>query len=103
MTTPEELHAAARRARADATELRTLAAGLTRSHVHQLTHLCGDTTWLGPTAAAFQADVTRSRHALDAAVDDLRRLAVLRDAEAVDLDRAAARAQAAAPMVATSG
>jgi uncharacterized protein YukE len=99
MTTPEQLREAARRARADATELRFFATGLARSHIHELSRLSGDGIWLGPTAAAFQAEVTRSRHDVEAAIDDLHRMAVLRDAEAADLDRAATHAEALAPMV----
>jgi uncharacterized protein YukE len=95
MTTPEELRDAARRGRADAADLRSLATGLARSHLHELTRLSGDGTWLGPTAAAFQAELTRGRHQVEAAIDDLRRVAALRDAEATDLDRAAMRTQLA--------
>jgi hypothetical protein len=94
MTTPEELRGSARRARVDAAELRTQAALLDRSHLHELSRLAGDSTWLGPTAAALQGAIERSRHQLQAATDVLRRDAMYLDAEASDLDRAAAQAHA---------
>jgi len=96
MTTPDDLRAAARRARAEATELRTLAAGLDHSHVHELTRLGGDSTWVGPSASLFQAAVDRGRQEIGWAAADLRRAGTLLDQEASDLDRAAARAALAA-------
>jgi hypothetical protein len=93
MTTPEELRGSARLARVDAAELRTQAARLDRSHLHEIGRLAGDSTWLGPTAAALQRAIERSRCQLQAATDALRRDAMNLDAEASDLDRAAAQAQ----------
>jgi len=92
MTTPEDLRAQARRARVDADELRRLAALLDRSHVHELTHLAGDRTWIGPTADALAGAVTHAREQLARAAADLRRGAVVADQEASDLERAAAQA-----------
>jgi hypothetical protein len=89
MTTPEDLRAQARRARAEADELRRLAALLDRSHMHELTRLSGEQTWLGPTAAELATLVARGREQLERAAADLRRQALLSDHEASDLDRAA--------------
>jgi hypothetical protein len=91
--TPEELRRAARRARDEALELRRLASGLDDSHVHHLAALSGDQTWLGPTATSFQGALRRSEAELRAAASDARRGACLREQEACDLDRAAARAE----------
>jgi hypothetical protein len=92
MTTPEDLRAQARRARVDADELRRLAALLDRSHVHELTRLAGDRTWIGPTADALAGAVARARQQLERAAADVRRGAVAADQEASDLERAAAQA-----------
>ena len=92
MTTPEDLRAQARRARVEADELRRLAALLDRSHVHELTRLAGDRTWIGPTADALAGAVTHAREQLARAAADLRRAAVAVDQEASDLERAAAQA-----------
>src|SRR6476619_3526199 len=95
MTTPEELRAQARRARAGADELRRLAALLDRSHVHELTRLAGDRTWIGPTADALAGVVAHARQQLEGAAADVRRGAVAADEEASDRERAAARATVA--------
>ena len=92
MTTPEELRAQARRARAEADELRRLAALLDRSHVHELTRLAGDRTWIGPTADVLAGVVAHARQQLEGAAADVRRGAVAADQEASDLERAAAQA-----------
>ena len=92
MTTPEDLRAQARRARAEADDLRRLAALLDRSHVHELTRLSGDRTWIGPTADALAAAVAHAREQLARAAADARRAATVTDQEASDLERAAAQA-----------
>src|SRR6476469_1633298 len=98
MTTPEDLRAQARRARVEADELRRLATLLDRYHVHELTRLAGDRTWIGPTADALAAVVAQARGQLERAGADLRRAAVAADQEASDLERAAA--QASVPLTA---
>lgn len=98
MTTTEELRASARARRAEAVDLRALAFRMDRSHVHELTRLSGDATWVGPTATALQAQVGRSRIELERASDDLRRTALRLEVEALDLDRAAMRAQMLVPL-----
>ncbi len=98
MTTPEDLRAQARRARVDADELRRLASLLDHSHVHELTRLAGDRTWIGPTADALAAAVAHARGQLERAAADVRRGAVAADQEASDLERAAA--QATVPLMA---
>ena len=98
MTTPEDLRAQARRARVDADELRRLASSLDRSHVHELTRLAGDRTWIGPTADALAAAVAHARGQLERAAADARHGAVAADQEASDLERAAA--QATVPLMA---
>jgi hypothetical protein len=90
---PEELRAAARRARDEAQELRRLAARLDDSHAHQLGPLVGDRTWVGPTASAFQDELRRCRLELDAAAADLRHRGRGLEVDAQELDRAAARAE----------
>ena len=100
MTTPEDLRAQARRARVDADELRRLAALLDRSHVHELTRLAGDRTWIGPTADALAGAVAHAREQLARAAADLRRGATVADQEAGDLERAAAQATVATAGVA---
>jgi hypothetical protein len=92
MTTPEDLRTQARRARVDADELRRLAALLDRSHVHELTRLAGDRTWIGPTADVLAGAVVHAREQLHGAAADLRCGAVVADQEASDLERAAAQA-----------
>jgi len=92
MTTPEDLRTQARRARVDADELRRLAALLDRSHVHELTRLAGDRTWIGPTADVLAGAVVHAREQLHGAAADLRRGAVVADQEASDLERAATQA-----------
>ena len=92
MTTPDDLRAQARRARVDADELRRLAALLDRSHVHELTRLAGDRTWIGPTAGALADAVAYARGQLARAAADVRRGAVVADQEASDLERAATQA-----------
>jgi hypothetical protein len=110
MTTPEELRAQARRAHVDADELRRLAALLDRSHVHELTRLAGDRTWIGPTADALAGALAHARQQLERAAADVRRGAVAAEQEASDLERAAAQAAAllagrvaAAAMAGTAG
>ena len=98
MTTTEDLRASAQARRAEAADLRALAARLDRSHVHEITRLSGDTTWVGPTADALHGQVTRSRIELQQASDDLRRTALRLEIEAQDFDRAAVRAQALIPV-----
>lgn len=95
MTTPEDLRVQARRARVDADELRRLAALLDRSHVHELTRLAGDRTWIGPTADALVGAVAHAREQLARAAADLRRGAMVADHEASDLERAATQATVA--------
>src|SRR6187200_2696585 len=95
MTTPDDLRAQARRARVEADELRRLAALLDRSHVHELTRLSGDRTWIGPTADALAGAVLHARAQLERAAADLRRGAVVADQDASDLERAAAHATVA--------
>jgi hypothetical protein len=95
MTTPEDLRAQARRARVEADELCRLAALLDRSHVHELTRLSGDRTWIGPTADALAGAVLHAREQLERAAADLRRGAVVADQDASDLERAAAHATVA--------
>jgi hypothetical protein len=89
----EDLRTAARRARRDAVELRCLATRLDASHAHQLGLLGGERTWFGPTATEFQEAVGRCRHELDAAAADLRHHAGMLEADAQELERAAARAE----------
>ena len=89
MTTVEELRSEARQARDDADALRALAAGLDRSAIHDLTHLAGDRTWVGPTASRLEQAVRSARHHLHESAGDLRRVAAVLDQEATDLDRAA--------------
>jgi hypothetical protein len=93
LQSPEDLRAAARRARHEAAELRRLAARLDGSHAYQLGLLGGDRTWVGPTATAFQEEVRRCRLELDAAAGDLRHHAGVVELDAEELDRAAARAE----------
>jgi hypothetical protein len=95
MASVDELRAAARRARGDADALRAAAARLDRSAVHDLPHLTGDRTWVGPTAARLEHAVRTAGHELAAAADDLRRQATRLDHEASDLEHAAARAHLA--------
>jgi hypothetical protein len=93
MSPPEALRAAARRARREAGDLRALASRLDHSHLHELTRLAGERTWVGPTASELQAAVSAGRHDLEGAADDLRRQAAVLDQEAEDCDRAAMRAE----------
>jgi hypothetical protein len=83
ITTPD---ADALRARAAA--MRSLAARLDASVIHDLRSAAGDDTWRGPTADAFVADVRRAERDCDDASADLR-------AAARALDRAASEASTA--------
>ncbi len=74
--------------RARAAVLRSLAARLDASVIHDLRAAAGDDTWRGPTADAFVADVRRAERICDDAGADLR-------AAVRALDRAAADASTA--------
>jgi hypothetical protein len=93
VTTPQELRQAARHARDEALGLRHLATRLAASHVHQLTPLSGSQTWVGPLASELQDRLLRCRAELMDAAVVLRVQAARLDQEAIDLDRAAARAE----------
>jgi hypothetical protein len=58
--------------RARATALRSLAARLDASVLHDLPAAAGDDTWRGPTADAFVADAHRARRRCDDASAALR-------------------------------
>ena len=93
MTTPDELRAAARRARQEADDLRRLAGRVDASQLHRLPSLADDRVWVGPLASALRDRLRRSLAELGAASGDLRGRALRLDQEATDLDRAAARAE----------
>jgi hypothetical protein len=88
VTTVDELRSQARQARQDADALRALAAGLDQSVIHDLAHLAGDRTWVGPAASRLEQAVRAARYQLHEAAGDLRRVAAVLDQEATDLDRA---------------
>jgi uncharacterized protein YukE len=58
--------------RARARALRSLAARLDSSVIHELRSAAGDDTWRGPTADAFVADVRRAERHCDEASEELR-------------------------------
>jgi hypothetical protein len=58
--------------RARARALRSLAARLDASVIHELRAAAGDDTWRGPTADAFVADVLRAERRCDEAGEELR-------------------------------
>ena len=68
--------------RARARALRSLAARLDASVIHELRAVAGDDTWRGPTADAFVADARRAERRCDEASEELR-------AAARELERAA--------------
>jgi hypothetical protein len=74
--------------RARASALRSLAARLDASVIHDLRGAAGDDTWRGPTADAFVADVRRAERVCDDASAALR-------AAARTLDRTASEASTA--------
>ena len=74
--------------RARARALRSVAARLDASVIHELVAAAGDDTWRGPTADAFCADARRAERQRAGAGEDLR-------AAARALDQAATEASAA--------
>jgi hypothetical protein len=58
--------------RARAGALRSLAARVDASVIHELLAVAGDDTWRGPTADAFVADVRRAERQCDDASESLR-------------------------------
>jgi hypothetical protein len=70
--------------RARATALRSLAARLDASAVHELPAAAGDDTWRGPTADAFVTDARRAARRCDDASAALRAAARALEREAAN-------------------
>lgn len=78
--------------RARATSLRRLATRLAAHDLGEVRRRAGDDVWRGPLADRCRDEVSSAQRRLDAAVDDLRRHALVleRHADEADLRAAAA-------------
>ena len=69
--------------RARARALRSVAARLDASVIHELAAAAGDDTWRGPTADAFVADARRAENVCVEAAEEIRSAARALEARAV--------------------